>query len=62
MTDNEASVTEDPTCPYCGDTYAAARAEIGYNFCMKKPCADRGKEEKGSKPIEIEVVQAENRF
>ena len=62
MTTDDATVTEDPTCKYCGEKFAAARAEIGYPYCMKKNCTEQGKKDKGAAPIEIEVVQPETRF
>lgn len=36
------------TCIYCGGEYAAARAEIGFAYCMEKPCTARGKEAKAA--------------
>lgn len=59
---NSTPAEASPTCPYCGDEYAAERAEIGYAFCMKKECSAQGKKDKGTKPIEIAVVQPETRF
>lgn len=50
------------TCIFCQAPYSAERAEIGYAYCMKKECTSRGKEAKGSAPIEIEVIQPETRF
>lgn len=31
-------MNENFECPYCGDDYPAARAEIGRPYCMKDKC------------------------
>lgn len=31
-----------PICPFCGNEFAAARMEIGKNYCMKPECVKQG--------------------
>lgn len=45
-----------PTCAYCQELFAAGRAELGYDYCMKKACCERGFK---VKPTEIIWTEAD---
>ena len=58
------SPAPEPTadCVYCGDAFPAARAEIGYPYCMKPACTAQGREDRKTAPIELNDVAPETRF
>ena len=44
------------TCPHCLGDFPAERAELGYNYCMKKECCKKGFK---AEPIEVTFTEAD---
>ena len=50
------TIEPQATCTYCQGDYPEARAELGYNYCMKPDCREQGFK---VTPIEITFTEAD---